>query len=81
MPLRVSEAMSVTYAAKRKLYGSGTTSLTISNEEMEDIIEVVKSFEESAVITEGIRITIKNEAKEQKGGFLTLTLGTLVASL
>ena len=81
MPLRVSETMSVTYAAKRKLYGSGTTSLIISNEEMEDIIEVVKSFEESAVITEGIRITIKNEAKEQKGGFLTLTLGTLVASL
>ena len=70
MPLRVSEAMSATYAAKRKLYGSGTTSLIISNEEMEDIIEVVKSFEKSAVIT-----------KEQKGGFLTLTLGTLVASL
>ena len=50
--------------------------LIISNEEMNDIIEIVKSFKES-----GILIKIQNEAKEQKGGFLSMLLGTLGASL
>ena len=50
--------------------------LIISNEEMNDIIEIVKSFKES-----GLLIKIQNEAKEQKGGFLSMLLGTLGASL
>ena len=50
--------------------------LIIFNEEMNDIIEIVKSFKES-----GLLIKIQNEAKEQKGGFLSMLLGTLGASL
>ena len=59
----------------------GFTTLIISNEEMNDIMNIVKSLEESGLLIEGVRETIKNEAKEQKGGFLRMLLGTLRASL
>ena len=48
---------------------------------MEDILKIVKSLEDSGLLLEGVSKTIKNEAKEQKGGFLSRLLGTLVASL
>ena len=59
---------------------SRTTALTISNEEMEDIMKIVKSLEESGLLIKGNSATIKNEAKEIKGGFPML-LGTLATSL
>ena len=57
------------------------TTLIISNEEMEDIIEKDKSLEESLFLMKGISETIENEAKEQKRGFLSMLLGTLVATV
>ena len=60
---------------------SRTTALIISNEEMEDIIKIVKSLEESGLLIKGISETIKNEAKEQKYGFFSMLLGTLAASI
>ena len=48
---------------------------------MEDILKIVKSLEDSGILLEGVSETIKNEAKEQKGGFLSMLLGTLGASL
>ena len=48
---------------------------------MNDIMKIVKSLEEQALLIKGISKTIENEAKEQKGGFLGVLLGTLVASL
>ena len=48
---------------------------------MKDIIKIVKSFEDSGFLLEGVSETIQNEAKEQKGGFLSMLLGTLGASL
>ena len=48
---------------------------------MEDIIKIVKSLEDSGLLLEGVSETIKNEAKEQKRGFLSMLLGTLGASL
>ena len=48
---------------------------------MEGIMELVKSLEESGLLIKGVRKTIENEAKEQKGRFLGVLLGTLVASL
>ena len=48
---------------------------------MNDILKIVKSLEESASLITGVRETIKSEAKEQKGGFLGMLLGTLGASL
>ena len=63
------------------MFGSGNTTLIISKEEMNDIIKIVKSLEESVFIMKVISKTIKNEAKEQKGRFLGMLLGTLYASL
>ena len=48
---------------------------------MENIIKTVKSIKESGLLIQGISETIKNEAKEQKGGFLRMLLGTLAASI
>ena len=48
---------------------------------MEDIMKRVKSLEESGLLIQGISKTIKNEAKEQKRGFLLMLLGTLAASV
>ena len=48
---------------------------------MEDIMKVVKSLEESGLLVKAISETIKNETKEQKGGFLPMLLGTLAASV
>ena len=66
----------------KKLLGSGhNTTLIISNDEMKDILKLVKSLEDSGLLLEGVTETIKNEAKEQKVGFLIMLLGTLGASL
>ena len=66
---------------KKKMLGSGTTTLIISNDEMKDIIKIVKSLEDSGLLLKGVSETIQNEAKEQKGGFLSMLLGTLGTSL
>ena len=55
--------------------------LIMSNDEMKDIIEIVKSLEDSSFWPEGVSKTIQNETKEQREGFLSMLLGTLVASL
>ena len=63
------------------MFGSGTTILIVSKEEMNDIMEKIKSLEESGLLIKGVSETIKNEAKEQKGAFLGMLLGTFGASL
>ena len=60
---------------------SGTTTLIISNKEMNDIVKIVNSLEESRLLIKYISETSKNEAKEQNGGFLSMLLSTLGASL
>ena len=66
----------------KKILGSGhNTTLIISNDDMEDILKIVKSLKDSGRLLEGISETIKNDSKEQKGGFLSMLLGTLGASL
>ena len=57
------------------------TILIISNDEMKDIIRIVKSLVDSGLLFKGVSETIQNEAKEQRGGFLSMFLGTLDASL
>ena len=82
IPLGLSAGMLAADAAiQKKIYGSGTTALIISDEEMEDIMKIVKSREKSGLLVKGISETIKTEAKEQKGGFLSMLLGTLAASI
>ena len=66
----------------KKILGSGhNTIFIVSNDEMEDIFKIIKSLEGSGLLLKGITETVKNEAKEQRGGFLSMLLGTLGASL
>ena len=82
IPLRLTAAASAIDAAiHKKMFGSGFTTLIISNEEMEDIMKVVKSLENSGLLIKDTNETIKNEAKKQKERFLRMLLGTLGASL
>ena len=68
-------------ATHKKMFGSGVTTLIILNQEMNDM-KIIKSPEESVLLRKGVSETIKNVAKEQKGGFLRmLLLGCLGASL
>ena len=48
---------------------------------MEDIIKIVKSFKDFGLLLKGVSQTIQNDEKEQKGGFISMLLGTLGASL
>ena len=81
-PLGLTAAMSaIDGSIKKKMLGSGTTTLIISNDEMNDIIKIVKSLENSGVLLKSVSETIQHEAKEQRGGFLSMLLGTLGVSL
>ena len=66
----------------KKILGSGSNAtLIISNKDMDDLIKIVKSLEDSGLLLKGITESVQNEIKEQKGGFLSTLLGTLGASL
>ena len=65
----------------KKKHGPGNTTLIISNEEMNDIMKIIQALEDSHISLKGVTKTNKNETKEQKGGFLSMLLGTLGASL
>ena len=85
IPLGLTAASAAADAGiHKKILGSGNnnnTTLIISNDEMDDILKIVKSLENSGVILKGVSETIQHEAKEQRGGFLSMLLGTLGASL
>ena len=57
------------------------TTLIISNEEVNDIMKIVKSLEESGFLIKGVLEIIRNEAKEKKAGFLGMLVDALGASL
>ena len=81
-PLGLTAAMSAVHAGiQKKIFSSGTTTLVISNEEISDIMKIVQAFEDSNILLKGVTKTIKNETKENNGGFLSVLLGTLGASL
>ena len=81
--LGLTAAASATDAAiNKKILGSGNhTTLIISDDDMQDLSKIVKSLEDRGILLGGITETVKNEVKEQKGGFLSMLLDTLGASL
>ena len=81
-PLGITATASAIDAGiQKKIHGSGTTTLIISDEEMNDIIKIAQALEDSNTLLKGLTNTIRNETKEQKGRFLSMLLGTLGASL
>ena len=48
---------------------------------MNNILKIIKALEDSNILLKGVTKVIKNETKKQKGGFLSMLLGTLGASL
>ena len=77
IPLALTASASAADAGiHKKILGSGnnnnTTTLTISNNEIEDIIKIVKSLENSGLLLKSITETVQNEIKEQKEGFLVI---------
>ena len=81
-PLGITAAASVDDAGiPKKIRGSGTKSLIISNKEMIDVMKIVQVLEDSNILLKGVTKTIKNETKEEKRGFLGMLFDTLGASL
>ena len=48
---------------------------------MNDLLKIIQALENSNILIKGVNKTIKSETKEQEGGFLSMLLGTLAASL
>ena len=82
IPLGLTAAAAADAGIHKKILGSGNnTTLIISNNEMEDLIKIVKSLEDSGLLLSGATKAVQNEIKERKGGFLSMLLGTLGATL
>ena len=80
-PLDLAAAMSVIDGSiQKKIHGS-EVKLIIEQEDMNDIIKIIEVLENSSFLLKGVTKTIENETKEQRGGFLSMLLGTLGASL
>ena len=71
---------SIDGAIQKKIHGSGTTTLVISNKELGDVLKINQALENSGVLLKGISKTINNDIKEQNGNGLGMILGTLGAS-
>ena len=86
-PLGLIAAMSaIDGSIQKKIHCSGATKggeikLIIEQEDMNDIIKIIEALENSGILLKGVTKTIENETKEQRGGFLSMLLGTLGASL
>ena len=80
-PLGLIAAMSaIDGSIQKKMRGEGIE-LVIEEEDMNDIIKIIEALENSGILLKGLTKTIENETKEQSGGFLSMLLGTLGASL
>ena len=80
-PLGLTVAMSaIDRGIQKKIHDSGVE-LIIEQEDMNDIMKIVEALENSGILLKGVTKTIENETKEQRGGFLSMLLGTLGASL
>ena len=79
--LGLGSAMSaIDGSIQKKMNGSGVK-LIIEQEDMKDIMKIIKALENSGILLKGVSKTIKNETKEQRGRFLGMLLGRLGANL
>ena len=71
---------SIDGSIQKKIHGSGVK-LIIEQEDMNDITKINEALENSGILLKGVTKRIENETKEQRRAFLSMLLGTLVASL
>ena len=80
-PLGLTAAMSaIDGNIQKRIHGSGVK-LNFEQEDMNDIIKIIEALGNSGILLKGVTKTIENETKEQRGGFLSMLLGTLGVSL
>ena len=80
-PLGLTAAIfGIDRSIQKKIHSSGVK-LIIEEEDMKDIMKIIEALENSGILLKGVSKTIENETKEQRGGFLSMLLGTLGASL
>ena len=78
----LTAAESATYSdIQKEMLGSDVATLIISNQEMGDIMKIVKSLEESGLLIKDVSETTENEAKVQKGRFLSMLQWPLTPNL
>ena len=79
-PLGLTAAMSaIDGSIQKKMRGEGVK--FVIEGDMNDITKIIEALENSDILLKGVTKTIENETKEQRGGFLSILLGTLGASL
>ena len=82
VPLGLTAASAADAGIHKKIIESGhNTTLVISNGDMQDLFKIIKSIEDSGILLKEVSETNQNEAKDQRGGFLSMLLGTLGAIL
>ena len=79
--LITASASAIDAGIQKETHGSGTTTLIISNKEMNGIMKIVHDLEDSNILLKRITKTIKHETKERKGRFLSVLLGNFGGSL
>ena len=80
-PLGLTAAMSaIDGSIQKKIHGSGVK-LIIEQKYMNDIMKIIEALEDSGILLKGVSKTVENETIEQRGGFLSMLLETLGASL
>ena len=79
--LGLTAAMSAIDGGKQKKIHDSGIKLIIQQEDMKDIMKIIEAPENSGILLKGVSKTIENETEEQRGGFLSLLLGALGASL
>ena len=76
-PLGLTAAMStIDGSIQKKINGSGDK-LIIEEEDVDDIMKIIKALQNSGILLKGVTKTIENETKEQRGGFLSMLLSLL----
>ena len=86
-PLGLTAAMSaINGSIQKKMRGDGATKgagikLIIEQEDMNDIMKIIEDLENSGILLKGVKKPVENKTKEQRGGFLSMLLGTLGDSL
>ena len=82
IPLKSAQAASTTDSAIQKnIFGSGMTTMIISNEEINDIMKIIKSLKQAGLLKKRVSNTDENKTKAQKDAILEMSLGTLSVTL